>query len=217
MQFRTKTILIFLLTSTGIFLLKAASAQNHTPVWNMNQMLFWHPYSNNKNETISDYKHTYQVVLRDSSKIEADSKIWDDVVLHKSYILYIDKKYPKSDHEHRERKIYPNETLNISRIGVDSRDYDATLTGIATDSCWMFQVISGSINAYSYLSEQNDMFNPVTIVGIQKGDGIIHPYNPKNLQQMILGDYDALKDFDNQKYVDAIKKYNRDAKKAEKK
>jgi hypothetical protein len=34
---------------------------------------------------------------------------------------------------------------------------------------------------------------------------------------MILGDYDALKDFDNQKYVDAIKKYNRDAKKAEKK
>jgi len=173
-------------------------------------------------------KYNFIVTMADSSKKEVSSKIYSDTATHKTYLLFVDKSYPKSD-PNRNKKIYPPQTLSIARNvagpgpGFIRADYvpppPRFFNGIAKDSCWMFKVISGSINAYSCLSEEGDAqtFDPSTIVGIQLNNGPIEKFNEENLKNMVGQDIDALENIQKKNYYKAIKKYNRNAAQAAKK
>ena len=205
-----------------------ASAQNMNAVNNMFQrqntqmqmnmqmqgMLnrgFFNPFSRDYN-----YEYRYVIIMADSSKKQVYSKIYLDTAKHKNYLLFVDKSLPETD-SNRTRKIYPGETRSIERSGVME---DKWYKGMPKDTCWMFKVISGSINAYSFLSEaDNSKYTPGTLVSIQKNDGPILKLNEENLLPMISNDSDPdIQEYIQEKnYYKAIKKYNRNAEKAAKK
>ena len=82
----------------------------------------------------------------------------------------------------------------------------------------MFKAISGSINAYSMLSQTDGYgFDPFTIVAVQKGEGPILKLTPENLKPMVGQDADALENIQKKNYYKAIRKYNRNAEKTAKK
>jgi len=164
-------------------------------------------------------EYNFHVILKDSSKTEVYSRIYMDTSVYKTYLLLVDKSFPKSDPSHRERKIYADQTINIYRIGSSGYlNNPVDISGIATDGCWMFKSVKGAINVYSYLSEyQSPYFDQETIVAIQLNDGPIVKFNEENLKQMIGQDVDALEVVNDKKYYKAIKKFNRDMEKAAKK
>ncbi|MDB5026273.1 MAG: hypothetical protein JWP78_4028 [Mucilaginibacter sp.] len=158
--------------------------------------------------------YAFEILFKDSTRKKTYSNIYFDTILRKSYLILEDKSFSKSDTAHRNQKIYPDQTLKISRINFS----DKVINGIANDSCWMFKVLPGSINVYSYLSEENGpTFNAWTIIGIQQNDGPIIKYNPENLKQMVAQDSEALEKAQNKQYYMVIKIYNRNFKKAAKK
>jgi hypothetical protein len=155
----------------------------------------------------TNLKYKFKVTFKDGSVKEVKSKIYPDTVKHANYLLFEDKTLPKTD-SNRHQKIYAKQTLNISRSSFN----DAEITGIATDSCWLFKVVSGKINAYSYLSE-TDMVEDFTLVGFQVGDkGNIQKLVPATLEPVIKTDEKAYKAFLKKDYYRAIEKYNRDNK-----
>ena len=166
----------------------------------------------------TNVKYNFKVTMKDSSKQEVSSKIYLDTTLHKNYLILENKKLAKSD-SLRKRRIYPGQTLNISRDVVGGfYNTRSAITGMANDSCWLFKVISGSsINVYSFLSvgEGGD-FEPVTVAAIQQNNGPIVKVNPKSLEAMITGDDDAVKALINKNYLKAIKIYNKHYLKAKK-
>ena len=158
---------------------------------------------------IKNAKYPFQVKFKDSSVKVISSQIYDDTVLHKKYLLFVDKSYPKSDSAHRFIKIYPEQTVYILRDKArgDGNDHEFVI-GMPNDSCWMFKVKPGHINIYSYLSEDY-FFVPVTITGIQLNDGPILQFNEENLTKLIGDDSIALKAISKKKYLDAVKIYNK--------
>jgi hypothetical protein len=172
--------------------------------------------------------YTFVVIMKDSSKLVLDSQILNDTTLKKNYLLLVDKKFKRSD-TNRYKKIYPSQTMSISRdisASFPSPQEDDTggpkpfyLVGKASDSCWVFKVINGPISAYSSLSELSGdyLFKPFAIVAIQLNDGPIIKYNEDNLKQMVGQDLAALEDIQKKNYYKAIKKYNKDIEKAAKK
>ncbi|HZY39574.1 MAG TPA: hypothetical protein VFE53_23120 [Mucilaginibacter sp.] len=168
------------------------------------------------------YEYTFQVVLKDSSKTEVYSRIYMDTAAGKTYLLVIDNKFSKSDPSHRERKIYADQTISITRIASSGYlNHPVEVKGMATDSCWMFKAIKGSVTAYSYLSEYddraNDHFDSEAIIAIQLNEGPIVQYSEKNLTQMVGQDARALEIIQNKNYYRAIKRFNKDTPTIEKK
>jgi len=170
-----------------------------------------------------NFKHTFFATMKDGSRKEINSRILTDETTHKTYLLYVDKSLPKSD-SNRNQKIYPDQTVSIERgLGVISNPRSAFqntepekfFKGIAKDSCWMFKVVSGDINVYSFLSEETGQyFYEGTIVGIQlHDDGPIVKCTEENLKQMVGNDIDALENIQRKNYFKAIKKYNRNRRK----
>lgn len=168
--------------------------------------------------SVSNKKHNFVVMMMDGTKRTVKSHIYHDKALKKTYLLFINKRYKRSD-SNRYQKIYPSQTIYIGRdvsadvnTGTGQAPY---IIGNATDSCWMFKVISGPINAYSCLSEMEgeEYFAPGSIVAIQLNDGDVVPYNQKNLRQMVANDPKALRAIENQNYFRAIEKYNKDIEK----
>ncbi|MBB5637618.1 hypothetical protein HDE68_003533 [Pedobacter cryoconitis] len=157
-------------------------------------------------------QYPFEVTLKkDSSKITVHSKIYNDTVLHKTYLLAIDKKFPKSD-SRRQQKIYPDQTISISRPEIRKAFTRAVhINGVPTDSCWMFKMITGPISAYSFLSDSEPNFNPATIVAIQLNDGPIVKLNEENLEAIVGRDKDALEIVKKNRFYSAIRKYNKDA------
>lgn len=166
---------------------------------------------------------TYHVIFKDSSVKEVVSYMYTDTESHKCFLVFVDKKFPKSDTSHRNRKIYSDETLYIST----TKDYANIETyGVPNDSCWMFKVISGPLTVYAkslnYLVPADNFGNEneldlSSIIAIQLNDGPIVKYTTDNLKQMV-GQYpDALNCVEKKKYYRAVKKYNRHAEKDEKK
>ncbi|MDB5139230.1 MAG: hypothetical protein JWR12_1146 [Mucilaginibacter sp.] len=170
-------------------------------------------------------QYDFEVILLDSTKKEVTSAMYTDSATKRHFIVVIDKKYKKSD-TNRYKRIYPSQTLYIQRnIALNTGQYlihknvqapaPIYYRGAPTDSCWMFKVISGSINAYSYSSEEDDIsFNPSSIVGIQLNNGSILKLNQENLKLMVGNDIDVLESIERKNYYKAIKRYNRDIEKA---
>ena len=165
----------------------------------------------NANE-LHNFKYFYHVTLKDSSTLTVESAIYTDTALHKDYLLLVDKKYPKSDTAHRNKKIYSQQTLGVMRIASSGYlNHPVYINGLPTDTCWLFKAVPGTINMYSYLSEKEGiMFQSATIVAIQLNDGPIVKFEADNLKKMILQDKDALEYFDKKKYYKAIKQFNKD-------
>lgn len=160
--------------------------------------------------------YTYDVTMTDGTMLQVTSRILSDTTLKKTYLLIVDKRFKKSDTTHRFQRIYPFQTKIISRI--DDTPGAPAITGLPTDSCWMFKIISGAINVYSLLSVEDDeqIFDPSSIVGIQLNDGPIVKYNADNLKPMVGQDTKALELIGDKNLYRAIKRFNRDAKKAAK-
>jgi hypothetical protein len=167
-------------------------------------------------------EYPFQVLMRDSSRIQITSAIYNDTSKKKSYLLIVEKKFKKTD-TNRFRRIYPSQTLSIDQSTEvltnkpNQIQYAYHNFGKPTDSCWMFKVKAGAITAYSYSCEDwNDYYSPSTVVGIQVRDEPIVQFNAENLKKMIESDLEAMKYFDKKKYFKAIDRYNKDSRKAEK-
>lgn len=180
----------------------------------MNMMMQMNMMVLNNNANLINSKYSYIVTFKDSSQRVVLSKIFFDTTTKKTYLLLVDKSFSKKDMANREQKIYTDQTINISRIaGSAYMKNQVFITGIPNDSCWMFKIVKGAINIYSYLSEcegGGGGFDPATIVAIQLNEGSIVKLNQENLNQMVNGDADALEDVVKKKFYKAIKKYNRD-------
>jgi hypothetical protein len=161
------------------------------------------PYSYNY---MSDYlvnvKYEYAVVLRDSSQVKVKSKIYSDTVNHVNYLVYEDRSVSKSDSD-RKKKILPSETLSIMRF---DRLTGGDVTGLPTDSCWLFKVVKGKINIYSFLSETD--IDSDYITAIQVGEGPIEPLKEDQLRELMKDNKRAMKFLEKKNYYTAILKYN---------
>ena len=159
--------------------------------------------------TANDYD--FVITLLDNTKIKVTSAMYIDSVTKKCFILFVDKKYSKSD-SNRYKRIYPTQTLVLSQKNQYNNLSGSYIHGIPADSCWMFKAISGSISAYTSMNEDEDKnFDPGTIVGIQLNDGPIIRFTEENLKQLVGQDTNALESIERKNFWGAIKKYNRDS------
>ena len=145
----------------------------------------------------------FKVFLKDGSVKEVKSKIYPDTANHSSYLLLVDKKYPKND-PNREQRIYAKQTSKILRY-----NEGLPVIGISADSCWLFKVLEGKINAYSFLSELNEV-SDVTVIAFQYADGDIKKLTPNDLEPIIKSDEKAYRIFNKKDYYKSIKKFNKD-------
>ncbi len=183
------------------------------------------------NSRYSSYQELeYQVQYKDSAIKKVTSYMFYDTLTKKSFLIYVNKKFPKSDTLHRYEKIYPENTLKIlapitlERYG---EKIEVNIEGMANDTCWVFKVLAGSISLHGkstdYLFYYNSQFSfeaeiiPSLIVGIQLKDGPILKYNLENLTNFMADNQKCLKLLQNKKFFKAINRYNADKVKETKK
>ncbi|RKR81736.1 hypothetical protein BDD43_1887 [Mucilaginibacter gracilis] len=158
---------------------------------------------------LANNKYDYKVTMKDNSVMIITSKIYVDTTTHKSYLAYKDKSLKRSDPK-REKRIYADQTLKISREEVNFLDkFD--VNGISTDSCWLFKVAKGKINIYSHLSEVLQL-NNMYLRAFQVGDGPIQKVDSASLLTVIKDNPKAMKAFKKKDYYKAINKFNDDNK-----
>jgi hypothetical protein len=97
--------------------------------------------------------------------------------------------------------LYPSDTKTLSRMTPESHQ----LLGVPDGDRWLFKILSGKINAYYFLAEENTK----VFSDIQQGDGPIVPFTAKALVGMLDGDVDAIELVSKGKYKEAINIYNR--------
>jgi hypothetical protein len=141
----------------------------------------------------------YIVTLTDGSEMTVKSKIHIDTANNKQYLLLVNKKLPKSD-SNRTRKIYCNETKNITREDRLSQS-DKTIIGFANDSCWLFREIEGFITLFTDLPGGG-------IVAFRVDNGPIEAFLPERLEAVLKDDEKARKKFERKNYIGAVKEYN---------
>lgn len=141
------------------------------------------------------------VLMADSTQVKVHSKVYSDTVLKKNYLVYINKKLPKSD-SNRKKLIYPEQTLQVNRI-----DLVPKVVGTPTDSCWVFRVITGKINAYSFLTDTYGITSE-HLIAIQVNNGPIEPISEERLKQIMINDEKALRALEKKDIYKAITKFN---------
>lgn len=149
----------------------------------------------------TNLKYEYNVLMKDSSELLVNSIIHFDELQNKHYLVYINKKIHKGD-SGRTTKIYCDETLHIRRI--DKLDY-SSITGNATDSCWLFQSLPGKITLYSSISEPGNNGN---FVAFRYDNGPVQPLILEKLEAIIKENEKAYTIFQKKKYFKAVQKYN---------
>ena len=169
---------------------------------NMNMRMMMNMNMNRIYGYMNNQKYKFKVLMKDSTVKDVKSKIYMDTTLHKSYLTYEDKTI--KDKKLREKRIYSNQTICISR-----NNYNEDITGMANDSCWLFKVISGKINAYSPLSEKYEI-SSVYLRAYQIGDGPVVKLDSASLAPIVAKSSKALKAFKKKDYYKAIDKYNSD-------
>lgn len=224
MKLSYKSLLIF---STGVLFIFSAKisfaqypgmgafrAQQNQQFINQ-QMRMQMQMMNMRGVTATLQEYDFNVTMRDSTTKEITSAIYTDSVTKKHFIVWVDKKYKKSD-TNRYKKIYPTQTLSLTCV-LTKKDEDnpgSYLPGKITDSCWMFKTLSGAINVYTY-DGYNDagQVDQTAIVGIQLNNGAILQFNEGNLKTMVGQNAKALELIADKKYLRAIKRYNKDIEK----
>jgi len=164
----------------------------------------------------------YIVTLKDSAKKTVKSFMYLDTVLHKNFLVYVDKKFPKSDSAHRFQKIYPDQTLNIAALITDDQGVEEAKYGLPTDSGWVVKVINGAINVYaksgSYLTIVSTPvfgapkldFVASEMIGIQLNDGPIEKLTKENVSKIVADNAKASEYIEKKGLYEAVRKYNHD-------
>lgn len=180
----------------------------------MNQQMQTHMLMNMNWRQNAGNGDIYKVTFKDSSKRNITSLIYQDSVTHKSFLVLVDKKFPKTD-TNRFKKIYCNQTIDIT---IDDLELGETIIGIPTDSCWSFRVVSRPLCVYSrnayYLTTSPKDFDKSAIIGIQLNRGPIEELTEENLRKMVESNPKALELLNKQELYKAVKRFNRDAEKA---
>lgn len=177
-------------------------SNNAMNIANMNMRMMMNMNMNHFYGYMNNQKYKFKVLMKDSTTKEVKSKIYMDTTLHKSYLTYEDKTI--TDKKLREKRIYSNQTICITR-----NDYNEDVTGMANDSCWLFKVVSGKINAYSPLSERYDI-SSIYLKAYQFENGPVMKLDSASLAPIIAKSPKALKAFQKKDYYKAIDKYNSD-------
>jgi hypothetical protein len=137
--------------------------------------------------------YEFTVVLKNDSTF----KVKGQIMYRDSSVHYLALKGKEK------KKIYVSETKQIWRKGQTGQLY----TGVATDTCWLFQVVKGAINGYTFVSDPN---NAQYTTAIQKGDSKIVPLTSENLLSFTGTDDAAIvKLVKAKKLAAALKAYNK--------
>lgn len=148
----------------------------------------------------------FKVTMKDSTVKNMKSRIYADTTKHQTYVVFEDKKLPKSD-PNRKLKIYPNQTLELSRMSGD----EVQVWGTAADSCWLFSVVRGKINAYSPMPLLEEEVDDKLLSGYQIGTkSAIIKLDTAKLSPVIKSNPKAYKILQNGHIVRAINRYNKD-------
>jgi hypothetical protein len=145
-----------------------------TPYGNQ-KITSYHPsapmYPYRYGSTIVSSKYKFTVVLRNDSSFVANTKIDMET---KTHALLVKTKSGK-------QTVFPRDTKEIYRTDING----VKISGIPTDSCWLFQCGKGKINTYSSFAEKGTMYaiafpegdsdpmQPITkdaLLGIMGGD-----------------------------------------------
>ncbi len=168
----------------------------------------------------------YVVALKNGDVKKIKSFMYLDTVLHKNFLVFVDKKFPKSDTIHRFQKIYPDQTSYITAMVTDNQGYEDTRAGMPTDSGWSIKVVRGAINIYaksgSYLTVVGTPvfgapkmdFDAAEIIGIQLNDGPVEKLSKENVLKIVTGNTKATEYVEKKGLYEAVKRYNNDAEKA---
>lgn len=100
------------------------------------------------------------------------------------------------------KKLTPKETVEIFRYSFSGKK----IAGIPTDSCWLFKVLEGKINGYSFLSEESTTY----LSAFQEEDGEILPLTKDNVMFYVGDDPRRIKWIEKGNYVKAILDYNKE-------
>ena len=166
----------------------------------------------NNEKYFANLRYDFTVILKDSSARLVNSKIHIDTVSNKTYLLQVNKKLSKDD-PNREKRLYCDQTIRIFRI--DPTDY-RKIEGFANDSCWLFKVVNGKINAYSSLPEVTKL-TAGYLSAFQVDDGAVKPITRESLLEVIIDNTKATICFYDGDYLAAIRRFNQDFEKSSKK
>ena len=137
-------------------------------------------------------KYKFTVVLADDSTFTARTKIDFTSDTHSLTVRGANR---------QKQKIYPFYTKEIFRIDENGRK----ISGVPSDSCWLFKCHEGKINAYSFLAEKGMAY----VIAIQQGDdGPIVPLTKNNLLPMVGNDPKIVKLVEKGKLVRAVQTVN---------
>lgn len=137
-------------------------------------------------------KYPFTIVFSSDSIVQVKAKI---NVSEKNHFI-------KAKINKQKVVIKPKDTKEIYRID----DTGLKISGMPTDSCWLFLAVKGKINGYSYLAEKGSS----SLIAIQKGEGApILPLNKDNLEEMVAENPEALKFAQKKKLEKAITTFNK--------
>ena len=156
------------------------------------------------NFSSSNYKWDFTVKFKDSTTITVNSRFKFDEIKNAFYLEKINHQLPRAD-SNRTEKIFPSQTIAIERTDVV---WNHTQVGEPMDSCWLFWVMDGKINVFSYFSEEASVMEGV-IAAIQYDDGPLEKFDAAKLGEVIKDNAKAIKAFGRKEYYNAIKIYNR--------
>lgn len=138
------------------------------------------------------YKYEFSVVLKNGEEKKIKSKIHLADSVHS--LTY------KENGE--KKKLLPTETQEIYRYTNTGKK----IAGVPTDSCWLFKVLEGKINGYSFLSEESSSY----LSAFQNGDGEILPLTKNNLLPIVGDDPKRVKWVEKGNFAKAILDYNKE-------
>jgi hypothetical protein len=138
------------------------------------------------------YKYEFTVILKNDDKLTFKSKIGLSDSIHSLTYKEAGEK----------RKILPLDTKEVFRFTTSGK----RITGIPTDSCWLFKVVEGKINGYSFLATEGAEH----LSAFQVGDGEILPLTKDNLMPIVLDDPRRVKWVERGKLGKVIADFNRE-------
>jgi len=204
-----------------------SQVNQQTGRWVMNQQMQFMQQMQMNNMNWRQYAgkgELYYVTFKDSTRKQVTSFMYYDSVQRKSFLLFVNKKFPKSDSAHRFQKIYPDQTRNLA-FGED----DGAKYGLPTDSGWTFKVITGAITVYAKSMDYAAItktpafgapildFVPSSVIAIQMNDGPMEKLSKETVSKMVSQNAKAVALLEKKGMYEAVERYNEDAEKAAKK
>jgi hypothetical protein len=144
----------------------------------------------------------FKVILKDSTSREIKSKIFFDE-RNASYLLAEDKKLRKDD-PMRVQRIYPADTRAIYKVRQDGL---LLPVGMPADSCWLFKVVHGKINAYSFLPATANLHTGY-FKFVQKDNGDLKKLDIEVLKTMVQDNHKAMMLTYDNRFYEAMVEYN---------